>query len=148
MLEVEYTQEISALLCFLQSILPMFIRAILTGSSSGEVGWGGGGGGGVGVGVGVGVGGKFGIPLQGRLRPSNNQNLIGSTAITLGERQNRRNVEDNIFKRIFLNGNCCVFIEISLRFVPKGPINNIPAFVQMMAWHRSGDKPLSESMIT
>ena len=32
-------------------------------------------------------------------------------------------------------------------FVPKGPINNIPALVQMMAWRRSGDKP-SEPMVT
>ena len=30
------------------------------------------------------------------------------------------------------------------KFDPKGPINNIPALVQMMAWCRSGDKPLSE----
>ena len=35
-------------------------------------------------------------------------------------------------------------IKISLKFVHKGPINNIPALVQMMAWRRPGDKPLSE----
>ena len=29
-------------------------------------------------------------------------------------------------------------------FVHKDPIINIPAFVRMMAWRRSGDKPLSE----
>ena len=34
-----------------------------------------------------------------------------------------------------------------MRFVPKGPINNIPAMVQIMAWRRSGDKPLSEPMM-
>ena len=28
-----------------------------------------------------------------------------------------------------------------------GPINNIPALVQIMAWRRQGDKPLSEPMI-
>ena len=38
-------------------------------------------------------------------------------------------------------------IEISLKFVPKRPINNIPALVQIMAWHRPGDKPLSEPMM-
>ena len=38
-------------------------------------------------------------------------------------------------------------VKISLKFVPNGPINNIPALVQMMAWHRLGDKPLSESMM-
>ena len=32
-------------------------------------------------------------------------------------------------------------------FVPKGPINNIPALIQMMAWRRIGGKPLSEPMM-
>ena len=31
--------------------------------------------------------------------------------------------------------------------VPKGPIDNIPALVQIMAWRRPGDKPLSEPMM-
>ena len=31
--------------------------------------------------------------------------------------------------------------------VPMGQINNIVALVQIMAWRRSGDKPLSESVI-
>ena len=39
------------------------------------------------------------------------------------------------------------FIKISLKFVPKGPINNIPALVQIMAWRQPGDKPLSEEMM-
>ena len=39
------------------------------------------------------------------------------------------------------------FIKISLQFVPKGPINNIPALVQIMAWCRPGDKPLYEPMM-
>ena len=38
-------------------------------------------------------------------------------------------------------------IKISLRIVPKGPINNIPALIQIMAWPHSGDKPLSEPII-
>ena len=38
-------------------------------------------------------------------------------------------------------------VKISLKFVLKGPINNIPALVQIMAWHRPGDKPLSEPML-
>ena len=36
---------------------------------------------------------------------------------------------------------------ISLKFVPKGPMNNISALVQIMAWRRPGDKPLSERVI-
>ena len=49
--------------------------------------------------------------------------------ITLRPRQNDRQFADNIFKRIFLNENVRISIEISLKFVPKGPINNIPALV-------------------
>ena len=39
-------------------------------------------------------------------------------------------------------------IRISLMFVPKGPIDNKPALVQVMAWRRTGNKPLPESMLT
>ena len=54
---------------------------------------------------------------------------------------------DDIFKCIFLNENVWISIEISLNFVPMGPINNISAMVQIMAWCRPGDKPLSEPMM-
>ena len=37
--------------------------------------------------------------------------------------------------------------KISLKFVPSGPINNIPALFQIMAWCRSGDMTLSEPMM-
>ena len=37
--------------------------------------------------------------------------------------------------------------NISLKFVPKGPIHNIPALVQIMAWHRPDDKPLYEPIM-
>ena len=40
-----------------------------------------------------------------------------------------------------------ISITISLKFVPKGQINNIPASVWIMAWRRPGDNPLSETMI-
>ena len=40
--------------------------------------------------------------------------------------------------------NVIISIKISLKFVLKGSINNIPTLVQIMAWHRPGDKPLSE----
>ena len=63
---------------------------------------------------------------------------------TLRPRQNGHHFPDDIFKCIFLNGNVWIPIEISLKLVPKGPINNIPALVQIMAWRRPGDKPLSE----
>ena len=39
---------------------------------------------------------------------------------------------------------CNVWIRISLKFVPDGPIKNNPALVQIMAWRRTLDKPLFE----
>ena len=66
---------------------------------------------------------------------------------TLKPRQNGRHFADDIFKCISLNENIWISIKISLKFVPKGPINNIPALVQIMAWRRPGDKPLSEPMM-
>ena len=66
---------------------------------------------------------------------------------TLRPRQNGRHFPDNIFKWIFLNENVWISINISLKFVPRGPINNIPTLVQVMAWRRPGDKPLSEPMM-
>ena len=47
-----------------------------------------------------------------------------------------------------MNENVWILIEISLKFVPIGPINNIRALVQIMAWRWTGDKPLSEPMMT
>ena len=66
---------------------------------------------------------------------------------TLRPRQNGRHFPEDIFKWIFFNENVRISIMISLKFVPKGPINNIPALVQTMAWRRSGAKPLYELMV-
>ena len=55
---------------------------------------------------------------------------------TLMQRQNGHHFADDTFKRIFVNENVRILIEISLKFVPKGPINNIPSLVQIMAWRR------------
>ena len=66
---------------------------------------------------------------------------------TLRLSQNGCHFPDNICKCIFLNENVWILIKNSLKFVPKGQINNIPALVQIMAWRRSGDKPLSEPMM-
>ena len=52
---------------------------------------------------------------------------------------------DDIFKCIFLNENDRIPMRISLNFCP---IDNKPALVQVMAWRRIGDKPLSEPMMT
>ena len=65
---------------------------------------------------------------------------------TLRPRQNVRRFSDDIFKCIILNENVLIAIKISLKFVAKDPINNIPALIQIMPWRRPGDKPVSESM--
>ena len=65
---------------------------------------------------------------------------------TLGPKQNGRHFPDDIFKCIF-NEDIWVSIKVSLKFVPKGRINNIPALVQIIAWRRSGEKPLSEALV-
>ena len=44
---------------------------------------------------------------------------------------------DNIFKCIFLNENHIIPIQISLKFIPRSPIDNKPALVQVMAWRRT-----------
>ena len=55
---------------------------------------------------------------------------------------------DDIFKWIFLNENGRIPIQISLKFVPRGSIDNKPALVQVMARHRTGDKQFPEPMLT
>ena len=66
---------------------------------------------------------------------------------TLRPGQDERHSADDIFMCIFFNENCCIFIKFSLKYVRKDPIDNNPALVQIMAWCRSGDKPLSEPMM-
>ena len=62
--------------------------------------------------------------------------------------QNGRHFADDIFRCIFVNEKSCILTKISLKFVPMGPIDNNPALVQIIAWCRIGDKPLSEPMLT
>ena len=66
---------------------------------------------------------------------------------TLRPGHNGWHVTDDTLKCIFLDENIWISITISLKFVPKGPINNIPSLVQIMAWRRPGDMPLSEPMM-
>ena len=51
------------------------------------------------------------------------------------------------FQIHFFNENIEIQIKISLRFLLKVPVNNIPALVQIMASHRPGDKVLFEPMM-
>ena len=66
---------------------------------------------------------------------------------TLRQRRNRSHFADDIFKWIFLNENIWILIWISLKFIPKCPVDLIPALVQIMARCRPGDKSLSEPMM-
>ena len=74
--------------------------------------------------------------------------ICGQTSVnTLRPRQNGRHFADDIFRCIFFNENVWTSLKFSLKFVPDVRINNIPALVQIMAWRRPGDKPLSEPMM-
>ena len=47
-----------------------------------------------------------------------------------------------------MNEKFCILIQISLKFVPKGPIDNKAALVQVLVCRQTGDKPLPEPMVT
>ena len=66
---------------------------------------------------------------------------------SLRPRRNRRHFADDVFKCNLLNENVWIPIKLSLKFVPKGPINNIPSLVQIMVWFHPCVKPLSEQMM-
>ena len=66
---------------------------------------------------------------------------------SLGPRQNCHHFAHDIFKCIFLNENILILLKMSLKFVPQVRINNISALIQIMAWRRPGDKPLSEPIL-
>ena len=65
---------------------------------------------------------------------------------TLRPTRNRHHFADDI-SNAFFNENELIPIKISLKCIPKDPFNSIPALVQIMAWRRPGDKPLSEPMM-
>ena len=62
--------------------------------------------------------------------------------------QNGRHFADDISRCIFVNEKFYILIKNLLKFVPKGPIDNSPALVEIMAWRQIGSKPLSEPMLT
>ena len=66
---------------------------------------------------------------------------------TLRPWRNGQQFADDIFKSIFLNESVWISIKISLTFVPRDQINNVPALVHIMAWHRPRDKPLPGPMM-
>ena len=87
--------------------------------------------------------GVFGIVNSSSLSIVNIQNIFNS----LRPRRNSRHFADDIFKCIYLNENAWIAFKNSPKIVPKFPINDIPALVQIMAWPWPGDKSLSEPMM-
>ena len=59
--------------------------------------------------------------------------------------QNVQHFADDIFKRIFLNENARIWIQIPSMLVSDGAIDNKLALVQEMAWRRTGDKPITRT---
>ena len=65
----------------------------------------------------------------------------------LRQRQNGHHFTDDPCNRIFFNEPVRISIKISLRFVPKGPIKNIPELFHITACHRPSGKPFYEPMM-
>ena len=63
-----------------------------------------------------------------------------------GQDENDYHFANSIFKCIFLNENFLILNNISLKYVTWGLINNIATLVQIIAWHPTCDKPLSEAL--
>ena len=54
---------------------------------------------------------------------------------------------DYILESIFISDNACILIQILLKYIPKGPVDNKSALAQILAWHWTAKKPLSELMM-
>ena len=72
----------------------------------------------------------------------------GCQCLTHWGRDKMNNILQTTFSNVF---SSMKMFEFRLKFhwslFPGGPINNIPALVRIMAWRRSGDKPLSGPMM-
>ena len=68
---------------------------------------------------------------------------------TLRPRLNGRHFPDDILRCINFPERKCMKsrLQFLFKFVPKGPINSIPALAQIMACRYPGDKQLSEPMM-
>ena len=63
-------------------------------------------------------------------------------------RDKMADISQTTFPSVFSSMKMFEFrLKFHWSFVPKGPINKIPALVQIMAWRRPGDKLLSEPML-
>ena len=55
---------------------------------------------------------------------------------------------DDFFQFIVVREMVCILIKISLKFLPKRPIQNNTVLLKMRAQGRLGDKPLSAPILT
>ena len=63
-------------------------------------------------------------------------------------RRDKMNILQTTFSNLFSSKKIFEFrLKISLKFVSNGPINDIPALVQIMAWHRPRDNSLFEPIM-
>ena len=70
-----------------------------------------------------------------------------STLVQVMAWRNGRYNADDIFKCIFLKENVWILTVISMKFVVRVQLTILQHLVQIMAWRRPGDKPLSEPMM-
>ena len=66
----------------------------------------------------------------------------------LRTRQDGRHFAFGILKYIFLNEDFWISNKSSSKYVPWGPTGNMSTLVQIMVWCRTGDKPLSDPIMT
>ena len=66
---------------------------------------------------------------------------------TMRRRHNGRRFADETFSNAFSLMKLWILHTFSLKFVSKGSTNDIPTLVQIMAWCRSSDNPLSGPMM-
>ena len=81
------------------------------------------------------------------IRPRIGPFMLWKQYYILRARQNRRQFPDDSFNCILLNENIWTPMTIWLKFIPNGPINNIPALVQIMTLRQPGEKPFSEPVM-
>ena len=66
---------------------------------------------------------------------------------TLVSGQNGHPFARRQFQMHFRQWNMSISLKLSLKFVPKGPIDNKPSLISRMSWRRKGDKPLYQTMM-
>ena len=77
--------------------------------------------------------------------PGHKQPHAVSTVNKLRPRQNGCHFAEDTFKHILFNENVRISITISLKFVPKGPIDNMPALVQIMPWRQPWHRAITST---